>query len=173
MRPRRCTGPRNRAGPTPIRVEADEVTYNLHIALRFELELAIFEDRIAPAELPEAWREATRSYLGIDPAGPREGILQDVHWAGGSFGYFPTYSLGNMIAARLWEIAAQERPELVGETELGALEPLREWLDGRVYRHAGTMLPAELIPVALDGPLEAAPLLSYLRGKYGEIYGLD
>ncbi len=163
----------NRAGPTPIRVEADEVTYNLHIALRFELELAIFEDRIAPADLPEAWIEATRAYLGIDPAGPAEGILQDVHWAGGDFGYFPTYSLGNMIAARLWEIAAQERPSLVAQTALGGLEPLRAWLDERVYRHAGTMLPAELIEVALGGPLQAKPLIAYLRAKYGEIYELD
>ena len=162
----------NRAGASPIRVEADEVTYNLHIALRFELELAIFEDRIAPTDLPEAWIEASREYLGINPSGPAEGILQDVHWAGGSFGYFPTYSLGNMIAARLWEIAEHERPDLVATTELGGLEPLRAWLGERVYRHAGTMLPAELIPVALDGPLEAAPLLAYLRRKYGEIYGL-
>ena len=162
----------NRAGPSPIRVEADEVTYNLHIALRFELELALFEDRLEPRDLPEAWRELTRSYLGIELASDAEGVMQDVHWAAGSFGYFPTYSLGNLIAAQLWEQAKAEEPAATAHLELGGLEPLRSWLDDRLYRHAGTMLPGELIPVALGGPLEAAPLLRHLQARYGELYAL-
>ncbi len=161
----------NRAGPSPIRVEADEVTYNLHVALRFELELALFEDRLEPRELPEAWRELTRSYLGIELASDVEGVLQDVHWADGSFGYFPTYSLGNLIAARLWELAGRDDPALVANTALGELEPLRAWLGRRLYRHAATMLPAELATAVLGGPVEAEPLLRRLRAKYGELYG--
>ncbi len=114
-----------KAGPSPIRVEADEVTYNLHIALRFELELALFEGALEPAELPEAWTELTRSYLGIEPSGVAEGVLQDVHWAAGAFGYFPTYSLGNLIAAQLWELAADDDPALTTETSLGRFAATR------------------------------------------------
>jgi carboxypeptidase Taq len=161
----------NRAGPSPIRVEADEVTYNLHIALRFELELALFEGDLAPADLPEAWREHTRAYLGLELADDVEGVLQDVHWAGGSFGYFPTYSLGNLIAAQLWGLAGEDDPSLVEDTALGRLGPLRDWLDRRLYRYAGTQLPAELIRTVLGAPLSADPLLHHLRTKYGDIYG--
>ncbi len=161
----------NRAGPSRVRVEADEVTYNLHIALRFELELALFEDRLEPRELPEAWRELTRSYLGIELDSDVDGVLQDVHWADGSFGYFPTYSLGNLIAAQLWDLAAAEDPSLVANTALGELEPLRDWLGRRLHRHAATMLPAELAEVALGGPVAAEPLLRQLRAKYGALYG--
>jgi carboxypeptidase Taq len=161
----------NRAGPSPIRVEADEVTYNLHIALRFELELALFEGDLQPRDLPEVWRERTRSYLGIDLEGDRDGVLQDAHWGGGAFGYFPTYSLGNLIAAQLWGLAGEDDPALVEDTALGRLEPLRGWLDARVYRHAGTMLPAELVQTVLGTPLSADPLLHHLRTKYGALYG--
>ncbi len=161
----------NRAGATPIRVEADEVTYNLHIALRFELELALFEGDLDPADLPEAWRERTREYLGLELEGDRDGVLQDVHWASGSFGYFPTYSLGNLIAAQLWGLAGEDDPALVEDTALGRLGPLRDWLDRRLYRHANTMLPAELIAEVLGAPLSADPLLHHLRTKYGGIYG--
>lgn len=161
----------NHAGPSPIRVEADEVTYNLHIALRFELELELFEGRMRPDELPEAWAELTRSYLGIEVTSPTDGVLQDVHWAAGSFGYFPTYSLGNLIAAQLWELAEAEDPRLTTETALGGLRPLRGWLIERVHRHAGTMLPAELADAVLGGPVDATSLLRHLRGKYGALYG--
>lgn len=161
----------NRSGPTPIRVEADEVTYNLHIALRFELELALFEGGLEPADLPEAWRERTREYLGLEVADDRDGVLQDVHWAAGSFGYFPTYSIGNLIAAQLWALAGETAPELVEDTALGALGPLRDWLDGRLYSHGASMLPGELVEEVLGAPLSADPLLHHLRAKYGEIYG--
>ncbi len=100
-----------------------------------------------------------------------EGVLQDVHWAAGSFGYFPTYSLGNLIAAQLWELAEADDPRLTADTALGRLRPLREWLIERLHRHAGTMLPAELADHVLGGPIEAEPLLRHLRTRYGALYG--
>jgi carboxypeptidase Taq len=159
----------NRAGPSPIRVDADEVTYDLHIALRFELELGLFGGELEVADLAEAWRERSREYLGIVPAGDGEGILQDVHWAAGSFGYFPTYSLGNVIAGQLWELVESElgdeiRPDRFGE--------LREWLGERLHRHGGRYLPAELAERVLGGPLDPAPMLRRLERKYSELYGL-
>jgi carboxypeptidase Taq len=160
----------NRAGASLIRVEADEVTYNLHIALRFELELQLFEGRLEARELPEAWRERTRHYLGIEVPDDARGVLQDVHWAAGAFGYFPTYSLGNIIAAQLWEAAAAELGDLDELIAAGELAALRDWLGERVHRHGSRYLPAELAERALGGPLDPSALLSHLRRKYGELY---
>ena len=163
----------NRAQPSLIRMEADEVTYNLHIALRFELELRIFEDRLELRDLPEAWNALTRSDLGIDVPDDRRGVLQDVHWAGGAFGYFPTYSLGNVIAGQLWAAIAAELgdpDELIAAGELAAI---RDWLRDRVYRHGGKLMPAELVERACGGRLDTEPLLAQLRAKFGEIYDLE
>jgi carboxypeptidase Taq len=162
----------NRVERSPIRVEADEVTYNLHVALRFELEREIFSERLAVAELPEAWRSRASELLGIELADDTEGVLQDVHWGSGSFGYFPTYSLGNVIAGQVWELANAALPDLDAQLAAGELAPLRDFLRERVYRHGGRMLPAELIEVATGGPLDPAPLLRHLREKFGAIYGL-
>jgi len=162
----------NRVARTPIRMDSDEVTYNLHIAMRFELELALFEERLAPAELPDAWRELSRRYLGLEIADDSEGVLQDVHWYGGSFGYFPTYTLGNLIAAPLWELARDSLPGLDEQLAAGELEPLRDFMTERVYRHGGKFEPSELVVRATGGPLDPAPLLGHLERKYGEIYGL-
>ena len=105
--PRTSTGPRTRSSPSLIRVEADEVTYNLHIVLRFELEQQIFDGTLALADLPEAWNTRMRDYFGIEVPSDADGVLQDVHWSSGAFGYFPTYSLGNVIAAQVWDLAAR------------------------------------------------------------------
>jgi carboxypeptidase Taq len=162
----------NKSAPSLIRVEADEVTYNLHIALRFELELGLIDGSIAPADLADAWAERTRDYLGLEVPDHKHGVMQDVHWAGGSFGYFPTYSLGNVIAAQLWNLAATELGDL---DELiaadGGLRELRTWLIERVHRHAFRWLPADLTQRALGEPLDPQPLLDRLRSKYGELYG--
>jgi carboxypeptidase Taq len=163
----------NRAGPSLIRVEADEVTYNLHIALRFELELELFAGGLEARALPEAWRERTRHYLGVEVPDDAHGVLQDVHWAGGAFGYFPTYSLGNIIAAQLWEAAAADLGPLDELVAAGGLEALRDWLGERVHRHGSRYLPAELAERALGGPLDPAVLLRHLGHKYGELYGFD
>jgi carboxypeptidase Taq len=161
----------NRARPSLIRMEADEVTYNLHIVLRFELELQIFEERLDLGELPEAWNALTKEYLGIDVPDDARGVLQDVHWASGSFGYFPTYALGNVIAGQLWEKLEGELgdpEELIGTGELATI---RDWLRGRVYRHGGKLLPAALLERACGRELDTGPLLAYLRRKFGDIYG--
>ncbi len=156
-----------------IRVEADEVTYNLHIAIRFELEVAIFEEELALEDLPEAWNARYREYLGLDVPSDAEGVLQDVHWYGGAFGYFPTYSLGNVIAAQLWNAATAELPDLDSRLESLELEPLRGWLDQRLYSLAGRFEPLETIERATGGGLDVKPLLAHLEAKYGELYGLS
>lgn len=162
----------NRVERSAIRVEADEVTYNLHIALRFELERELFAEGLHPAELPEAWDAAAQRLLGIEPSGDATGVLQDVHWAGGAFGYFPTYSLGNVIAGQLWELAEAELPGLDGQLAAGETKPLRDFLGERVYRHGAKLLPSEMVEQACGGPLDPEPLLAHLRSRFGEVYGI-
>jgi carboxypeptidase Taq len=162
----------NRVSRSLIRVEADEVTYNLHIVLRFELELALVEERIAPGELPEAWREKTSEYFDLEVPDDASGVLQDVHWAAGSFGYFPTYTIGNVIAAQVWEGARTALGDLDAQLERGELAPLRDHLRERIYRHGAKLLPGELIEAVVGGPLDPAPLLAGLRHKFGELYEL-
>jgi carboxypeptidase Taq len=162
----------NRVQPSLIRVEADEVTYNLHIALRFELELALVEERLAPAELPDAWRAGVKETLGIEVTNDADGVLQDVHWAAGAFGYFPTYSLGNVIAGQVWELVREALPDLDDQLAAGELDPLRDFLGERIYAHGGKLEPAAMIERVTGGPLDPAPLLSQLREKFGELYEL-
>jgi carboxypeptidase Taq len=156
-----------------IRTESDEVTYNIHIVIRFELELELFEERLALEDLPDAWNERYAAYLGLEVPDDARGVLQDVHWAGGSFGYFPTYSLGNVIAAQLWDAAQAQLGDLDSQLEAGELEPLRSWLDDRLYRLAGRFTPVETVERAVGRPLDVAPLLAHLKRKYGELYGLE
>jgi carboxypeptidase Taq len=162
----------SRVQPSLIRIEADEVTYNLHIALRFELELRIVEERLAVSDLPEAWNALVDDYLGLEVPDDGYGVLQDVHWASGAFGYFPTYSLGNVIAAQLWEAVTAELPDLDAQLAAGDGAPLRDWLRERVYRHGGKLLPAEMVERVCGGSLDSAPLLGQLRAKFGEVYEL-
>jgi carboxypeptidase Taq len=161
----------NKAQPSLIRVEADEVTYNLHIALRFELELELIEGTLEADELAEAWIERTREYLGLETPDHKHGVMQDVHWAGGAFGYFPTYALGNVIAAQLWDAAGTELGDIDELIAAGELRELRRWLVERVHRHGARYLPAELAERAVGGPMDPEPLLRRLRSKYGELYG--
>jgi carboxypeptidase Taq len=163
----------NAVAPSLIRVEADEVTYNLHIALRFELEVEIFEGRLELADLPAAWNERMERYLGVEVPDDGHGVLQDVHWASGSFGYFPTYSLGNIIAGQLWDLARAELPDLDSQLARGETEPLGELMRELLYRHGGKFEPKEMIERIVGGPLDSDPLLRQLREKYGELYELD
>jgi carboxypeptidase Taq len=161
----------NRVQPSLIRIEADELTYNLHILVRFELELAIFEGRLTVAELPEAWGDLTRRYLGVEVPDDAHGVLQDVHWATGSFGYFPTYSLGNVIAGQLWEAAMRAVPDLEERIAIGELAPLGEWLRENVHRHGRKLDANTIVERATGAPTEVGPYLRHLGDKFGEIYG--
>ena len=162
----------NRVQPSLVRVEADELTYNLHIFVRFELELAIFEGRVTVAELPEAWNELTRRYLGIEVPDDGHGVLQDVHWATGSFGYFPTYSLGNVIAGQLWEAALRDVGDLEERIAMGELGPLGEWLRENVHRWGRRLDARTIVERATGSPPDVAPYLRHLGDKFGEIYGI-
>jgi carboxypeptidase Taq len=151
-----------------IRVEADETTYNLHVALRFELELSLMEGRLAVADLPHAWNEGMHRLLGLDVPDDAQGALQDVHWGAGLIGYFPTYSLGNLMAAQLWEALRADLPEVDAQIERGEFAPLREWLREHVHAHGRKFPPPELLARATGQELAVAPFLRYLRAKLAD-----
>lgn len=162
----------NRVEATAIRVEADEVTYNLHIFLRYELERELIRGSLSVAELPEAWREKTKAYLGFEPKSDREGVLQDIHWSDGYFGYFPTYTLGSVLSVQLYQEAVEAHPAIPAEMEQGNFATLLSWLQRNIYAHGARYTPSELVQKATGGPIAAAPYLTYLREKYQEIYNL-
>jgi len=162
----------NKVEPSLIRVEADQVTYNLHIILRFELELEIFGGRIELRDLPEAWNARMRDYLGVEVPDDANGVLQDVHWAGGVFGYFPTYALGNVIAGQLWDRLTSELPDLEERIGRGELTALRDWLRDNLHRHGNKFMPKELIERVVGGSIDVQPYLGQLRERAAEIYGV-
>jgi carboxypeptidase Taq len=162
----------NRVEPSWIRVEADEATYNLHIIVRFELEQEILSGAVALEELPEAWNARFADYLGLDVPDDRRGILQDMHWAGGHIGYFPTYALGNVISAQLWERIREELPDLDDQFEQGEFGGLREWLRDNLHAQGRKFTPVETLERVVGGPIDPEPYLRYLREKMGGLYGL-
>ena len=162
----------NKVQPSLIRVDADEITYNMHIILRFELEQEIMGGDIALKDLPEAWNARMKDYLGIDVPDDARGVLQDVHWSGGSLGYFPTYSLGNVISVQIWERALEDLPDLPEQFEQGEFMALREWLRERLHRHGRKFTPTETLERVVGGPIDPAPYVRYLKTKLGEIYGV-
>jgi carboxypeptidase Taq len=155
----------NAVRPSLIRVSADEVTYGLHIVLRFELELALLEEEIEVADLPAAWNERMRDYLDVEVPDDAHGVLQDVHWAEGLFGYFPTYALGNVIGGQLWARVNADLPDVDERLAAGDFAALRAWLAENVHRHGRRLLPAELLECTVGGPLDPAALLAYLGDK--------
>ncbi|WP_019587363.1 carboxypeptidase M32 [Deinococcus apachensis] len=161
----------NRVNPSLIRVEADEVTYNFHVMLRFELELALLEGRLRVDELPEAWNAKMGEYLGLTPPDDARGVLQDIHWSAGLIGYFPTYTLGNLLSVQLLE-AARRDPAVAAGVESAEYGPLLAWLVKNVHQHGRSLLPAELTERATGRPLTADPYVRYLHEKYEGIYGL-
>ncbi len=158
--------------PTLIRVEADEVTYSLHVILRYELELALIEGSLDPGDLPRAWAAKMKQFLGVEVPDDLRGVLQDIHWSEGIIGYFPTYAIGNVLAVQLWNVARADMPELDDELRRGELSALRVWLREKVHRHGRLMTPSELIEQAVGGPLDPVPMLEHLRAKYGALYDL-
>ncbi len=163
----------NRVEPSLNRVEADEVTYNLHIMLRFDLELALFEGRVEVHELPARWNEKMEEFLGVVPERDAEGVMQDTHWASGLFAYFPTYTLGNVIALQLWEAALAAHPDLPEQIERGELGTVLAWMRANVHEYGRKFLPQELIRRATGRTLDAEPYVRYLYQKFGDIYQLD
>src|SRR4051812_2185067 len=163
----------NRVEPSLIRVEADEATYNLHIILRFELEQAMLADDFALEQLPEEWNSRMWDYLGISVPDDTEGVLQDVHWSGGSIGYFPTYALGNLISAQIGERGLAALPGIYDGFEQGEFAPLRDWLRETLHRHGRKYTPGETLErVVGTSQIDPAPYVRYLREKLAAIYGI-
>jgi len=156
----------------PIRVDSDEVTYHLHIIIRFELEKALFDGSLAVKDLPEAWNAAYDKYLGFRPADDKVGVLQDVHWATGAFGYFPSYTVGTMISAQLWDSILKKSPDVVKKIKKGEYLPILTWLRDHIHAKGRSYPTHELVKVATGNPLSEQPLIEYLREKYYGFYGI-
>ncbi|HVR30418.1 MAG TPA: carboxypeptidase M32 [Thermoanaerobaculia bacterium] len=162
----------NRIAPGPIRVDADEVTYIAHILVRFRLELALIGGEIAVAELPAAWNDGYRTLLGLEPRDDAEGVLQDIHWATGLFGYFPTYALGSLASAQLYAAAERDLGALGPRFAAGEPDALLRWLREHVHRHGSRYTADELLERATGAPLSPQPFLAYARGKVDALYGV-
>jgi carboxypeptidase Taq len=160
----------NKVEPSLIRVEADEVTYNLHIMLRFELENLLLENRVTVQDLPELWNTKMQDYLDVRPGKDADGVLQDVHWSLGAFGYFPTYALGNLMSAQLFDRASRDIPDLEAQIAAGRFGDLLGWLRTNVHRYGRKLTAAEILQRATGENLQASNWLSYIRKKYGELY---
>lgn len=161
----------NDVRPSLIRTEADEATYNLHVLLRFELEQALLNGQLKPAELPGAWNEKMKHYLGVTPPDDSRGCLQDIHWSGGAIGYFPTYTLGNLYAAQFFEQARQDLPDMDRQFSQGEFRPLLDWLRRNIHSQGKRYRAAELVKRVTGKELSAQPLLRHLRQK-AELYGV-
>lgn len=155
-----------------IRVNSDELTYHLHIVIRFEIERALINGEIEVEDLPEIWREKMDQYLGIVPDNHKEGVMQDIHWAWGDFGYFPTYTLGSVLAAQIFETVEEEIPDLHQKIEEGNFEPLLEWLRDNIHQHGKLYRTEELVEKATGKRPTPEPFLDYVEDKYGDLYDL-
>lgn len=162
----------NKSYPSFIRVEADEVSYNLHIMVRFELEQAIMNDELAIKDLPAAWNAKFEDYLGIVPPNDALGVLQDVHWSSGLIGYFPTYSLGNLLSVQFYEKAVQEHPQIPDEIARGKFDTLLNWLRVNIHQHGRKFTPQELVQRVTGTTIQTGPFIRYLTEKFTDIYGL-
>jgi len=162
----------NRIRPSLIRVEADQVTYNMHVILRFELEQDLLAGNVELRDLPEAWNARMDEYLGIDVPDDATGVLQDVHWSAGVIGYFPTYSLGNVMSVQIWEAVRRDVPDLDDRVEAGDFAPLRDWLRDRIHRHGRKFTPQETLERCTGSTIDPEPYLRYLRDKVAELYGV-
>ena len=159
--------------PSLIRVESDELTYTLHVILRYEIEKGLIDGTIKVADVPALWNEKMQSYLGATPPTDAQGCLQDIHWAGGAMGYFPTYTLGAMYAAQIFETAKTHIPDLENQISNGDFQPLKLWLNERIHKIGSLYASGDELMVAVTGKaLDPQVYLRYLRSKYSEIYKL-
>jgi carboxypeptidase Taq len=161
----------NRVRPSLIRVEADEVTYNLHIMLRVEIEMGLLDDRLQVDDLPEIWNAKMQEYLGVTPTTDSEGVLQDIHWSGGGFGSFPGYTIGNIMSAQFLAAAHRDVEGLDASLAGGTYQPLLGWLTEHIYRHGRAFSATELLQRTTGGGLDVQPYLTYLRQKFSDLYG--
>ena len=161
----------NVAQPSLIRTEADELTYPLHIMVRYELEKRLIAGDMRVAELPGAWNEMYRDYLGVEVPDDRRGVLQDTHWSGGAFGYFPSYALGSAYGAQMLARMEQEM-DVWGPVERGDLSQVTQWLRERIHRHGRMLTPAQALENACGAPFDPQCYVNYLTGKYSALYGL-
>lgn len=163
----------NRVRPSLIRVEADEVTYNLHVMLRFEMESSLLDGSLAVQDVPERWNATMEEFLGLRPETDADGCLQDIHWSFGLVGYFPTYTLGNLMSVQLFEAAARDLGDLDAQFSEGTFTPLREWLRENVHQYGRARSAAEILKGATGESLSAEPWLAYVREKFGAVYGVS
>ncbi|MFT8321188.1 MAG: carboxypeptidase M32 [Bacillus sp. (in: firmicutes)] len=163
----------NESKPSLIRIEADELTYPLHIIIRYELEKGLFNNEIEVKDLPALWKEKYQSYLGVSPANDGEGVLQDVHWAGGSFGYFPSYALGYMYAAQIKESLLKDIPDFDELLEKGELQLIKEWLNEKIHQYGKMKKPLEILNDVTGEGLNPSYLIEYLTNKYSDVYKLN
>jgi carboxypeptidase Taq len=162
----------NEVRPSLVRVEADEVTYNLHVLIRFELELAMIDGDLGISDLPGAWNEKYKKYLGITPPNDSEGVLQDMHWSGGLIGYFPTYALGNLYASQFFDQARADLGDLDEMFACGEFRPLRQWLLEKIHSQGQRYTADELVRRVTGRPLAHEPLITHLQNKFYPLYGL-
>jgi carboxypeptidase Taq len=162
----------NKVQPSLIRVEADEATYNLHTMLRLEIEIGLMEGALLVKDLPEIWNSRMQEYLGITPPDDTTGVLQDIHWSGGSIGYFSTYALGNLISAQLWERILVDIPDLSDQLRAGEFSILLAWLREKIHRHGAKFEPQELVQRVTGSKIDPAPYMRYLHNKFSQIYDL-
>ena len=160
----------NFVNPSKIRIESDEVHYALHIILRFEIELGLLEGTISVKDLPKIWNQKMKELFGIIPENDKEGVLQDVHWSQGYFGYFPTYILGSIYAAQIYESLKREFPQIDREIEKGDFSRISEWLKEKIHKHGKKLLAEEIIKNACGEGLNPDCYIDYLRDKYLKIY---
>lgn len=159
--------------PSLIRVDADEVTYNLHVIIRFELELALLEGSLAVKDVAEAWRASYRDYLGIAPPDDKDGVMQDMHWYAGMFGgVFQGYTLGNIMSVAFWQAARADLPTLEDDIAAARFDGLRGWLQQHIHHHGRSLTAAELVERVTGAPLSIEPYMAYLHHKFGELYAL-
>lgn len=162
----------NKVAPSLIRVEADEATYNLHIMLRLELEIAMIEGEAEIHKLPMYWNELFHKYLGVTPPNDKEGVLQDVHWSFGLLGYFSTYALGNLVSAQLWEVIQRDMPDIQGMVGRAEFAPLLKWLNERIHAPGSKFEPQELVQKVTGSKINGDAYIRYLQAKFGDIYGV-
>lgn len=162
----------NAVEPSLIRTDADEVTYNLHVIMRFEIEKVLIEGDIKVSDLPSVWNSKMREYLGVIVPNDAQGVLQDVHWSGGFFGYFPTYTLGNLYAAQFYATAKRDLPDLEKDFASGGFKRLLEWLRRNIHVHGRMYSTSELVQRVTGEPLDSRHFTEYIREKYSEIYQL-